>query len=292
MAVFSLDDVHAVRKPRDSWWTVLLVDPLACRLAVLMVHRGRTLAVANRTAITPNGLTRISMLLGLASAMCFGTRQLAAGAALFYLSFTADCMDGKIARLKGTGTPFGDYVGDRLRVVCCACGLAYGQYQATGRLAYVLLGAGIVLLDLFRYINGPQLNRVRDAAREQVRAVEAAKCVFADDVLRADPQADLDALAMAEGQRLVDPQAGFRARHPWFEPFRLFLVRHRVRTHLIGGIEYHALVFVVAPLIGPAALLPVPIAAGALLALFEAALIYRTWLATRRSVPGGSRPES
>jgi hypothetical protein len=275
MAVFSLDDVHAVRKPRDSWWTVLVVDPIACRLA---------LVVANRTALTPNGLTRLSMLLGLAAAVCFGTRHLAAGAALFYLSFTVDCMDGKIARLKGTGTPFGlwlDYVGDRLRVACCACGLAYGQYAATGRLVYVLLGAGIVLLDLFRYVNGPQLGRVRDAARERVQAAEPVECVFTDDVLRACPAADPGALTAPEGQRLVDPQAEFRARFPWFEPFRRFLLRHRVRTHLVGGIEYHALVFVVAPLIGRAALLPVTVGAGALLALFEAGLVYRTWLAAR-----------
>src|SRR3712207_8819073 len=41
------------------------------------------------------------------------------GALLFHLSFVLDCMDGKIARLNGTGSPFGswlDYVFDRLRV--------------------------------------------------------------------------------------------------------------------------------------------------------------------------------
>jgi hypothetical protein len=290
MAVFSLDDVRAVRKRRDSWWTVFLVDPLACRLALVL---------ANHTAITPNGLTRLSMLIGGASAACFGTRHLAAGAILFYLSFAVDCVDGKIARLKDNGTPFGlwlDYVGDRLRVAGCAWGLAHGQYEATGRVAYVLLGAGIVLLDLFRYINGPQLDRVRDAARDRVRAADAAECVFVEDVLRDDPHADLADVPMGDGHRLVDLQVGFRARFPWFERFRLFLIRHRVRTHVMGGIEYHAVVFVVAPLIGPAALLPVTIGAGALLAVFEAGLVYRTWLATREiarlSGTAGAVPDS
>ena len=71
MAAFTIDDVKAVRKPRDSWWTVYLVDPAACRL---------TLFIANHTRITPNGVTRLSILLGLASAGCFAAGWLAAGA--------------------------------------------------------------------------------------------------------------------------------------------------------------------------------------------------------------------
>ncbi|MFC7645174.1 hypothetical protein ACFQX6_34430 [Streptosporangium lutulentum] len=42
-----------------------------------------------------------------------------------------------------------------------------------------------------------------------------------------------------------------------------------MRSHLISGIEFHAAVFVVAPLIGVAALIPVSIVAGALLLLNE-----------------------
>ena len=49
MRAYSLNDVHATRKRRDSWWTVFLVDPVACRL---------TLLIANHTDVTPNGLTR------------------------------------------------------------------------------------------------------------------------------------------------------------------------------------------------------------------------------------------
>ena len=160
MRAYSLNDVHATRKRRDSWWTVFLVDPVACRL---------TLFVANHTAITPNGLTRLSLILGMVSAVCFGFGQLVAGALVFYVSFAVDCMDGKIARLKGTGTAFGlwlDYVGDRVRVVCCAAGLAFGQYVTTGDVDYILLGAGVAVLDLFRYVNAPQMKRVREVVKE------------------------------------------------------------------------------------------------------------------------------
>lgn len=160
MRAYSLDDVHATRKRKDSWWTVFLVDPVACRL---------TLLVANHTSVTPNGLTRFSLILGMCSAICFASGRLAAGALLFYVSFMVDCMDGKIARLKGTGTAFGlwlDYVGDRIRVVCCAAGLASGQYVATGDVSYILLGAGVAVLDLFRYVNAPQMKRVREVVKE------------------------------------------------------------------------------------------------------------------------------
>lgn len=266
MGGFTLDDILATRKPRDSWWTVFAVDPVACRLALL---------TANHTSITPNGLTGLSMLLGVVSAAAFATGSLVAGAALFYLSFTVDCMDGKIARLKGTGSPFGlwlDYVGDRLRVGACAFGFALGQ----GGVESLWLAAGIVSLDLFRYVNGPQLLNVREAARNRVRAA-GGDPVFVEDVLLANPLAD------PRDASIVDLQSAFRRRFPWFDRFRLFLGRHRVRTHLMSGIEFHAAIFVIAPLFGVAAMFWIALATGALLAAFEAALVYRTWLAAREA---------
>ena len=258
MRAYSLNDVHATRKRRDSWWTVFLVDPVACRL---------TLLIANHTDVTPNGLTRLSLVLGLGSAVCFAFGQLVAGAALFYVSFMIDCMDGKIARLKETGTAFGlwlDYVGDRIRVVCCAAGLASGQYALTGDVSYILLGAGVAVLDLFRYVNAPQMKRVREVVREN------------------RPERPESARSLAY-RPLRRPSLRRRAGR--------LLTRYRVRSHLISGIEFHAAVFVVGPLIGTAALVPVSIVAGVLLLLNEVFLIYRMWLFTR-AVPAVPRPEN
>lgn len=283
MGRFTLDDILATRKPRDSWWTVFMVDPLACRLALL---------VANHTSITPNGLTRLSMLIGLASAAAFAQGMLVAGAVLFYLSFTVDCMDGKIARLKGTGTPFGlwlDYVGDRVRVVCCAFGWGFGEYTRSGDTDVVLAAVGVVVLDLFRYINGPQLKRVKDATRALVEARLNGQCVLAESVLRSRPRTELrqaaaefGQVAAEDGATVVDLQKAFHDRFPWYDRFRVFLVRHRVRTHVVSGIEFHAAVFVVAPLFGPGALVPVAAVAGTLLLAFEMFLVYRVWLASRQ----------
>ncbi|WP_436761142.1 CDP-alcohol phosphatidyltransferase family protein [Streptosporangium sp. V21-05] len=339
MRAYSLDDVHATRKRKDSWWTVFLVDPVACRL---------TLLVANHTSITPNGLTRFSLILGMCSAICFASGRLAAGALLFYVSFMVDCMDGKIARLKGTGTAFGlwlDYVGDRIRVVCCAAGLASGQYVATGDVSFILLGAGVAVLDLFRYVNAPQMKRVREVVKEnrpgRLAPVESVDSVVtvghprpgeapvaAVHTVHAGHAGHAAHTAHATGQtghgaggaghvrpvEVVTPprepmrvagfedrdenpdegrngeRAGNRAGRPGGRGgrrpklprrFTRLLARHRVRTHLISGIEFHAAVFVVAPLIGPVALVPLSVAAGVLLLLNEVVLIYRMWLFAR-----------
>ncbi|MEU5866767.1 MULTISPECIES: CDP-alcohol phosphatidyltransferase family protein [unclassified Nonomuraea] len=275
MRTYSLDDVYETRKRRDSWWTVYFVDPVACRVA---------LPVANRTRITPNGLTVFSLVLGMVSAACFALDQLVAGALMFYLSFTIDCVDGKIARLKGTGTPFGlwlDYVGDRVRVVLCAGGLAYGQYVLTEDVRYVVLGAAVAVLDLFRYVNAPQMKRVREAVREERGEPELP----GEDTVPLDrAPADLDLRMLVE--RGTRP-GGRRRRLPsFFRRLNRFLARHRVRSHLISGIEFHAAVFVIAPLAGVWALIPLAAAAGVLLLANEIFLVYRMWLFTRRhSVP-------
>ncbi|WP_250562103.1 CDP-alcohol phosphatidyltransferase family protein [Sphaerisporangium fuscum] len=431
MRSYSLDDVLATRKRRDSWWTVFMVDPVACRVALF---------VANHTEITPNALTRFSLILGVGSAACFAADHLIAGALLFYVSFMVDCVDGKIARLKGTGTPFGlwlDYVGDRIRVVLCAFGLAYGQYTATGRLAYVLLGAGIAILDLFRYVNAPQMKRVRQtvkarrraARREELAAVREAMAVeyfergseyevngqvgdvlppydpdddepgpydlaeedgrrdgedsahdpydlagrvpapnepgdhLPADLLQPDhlpqdrPRPDHLKIARADGGTGHPPPLDPRDRrvediadhghtiprqasapHGSFRPLPAepsvpyrasqvpppagppayvagpplppgagerepslrrrvgeCLARHRVRTHLMSGIEFHAAVFVVAPLLGPWALLAVTSGAGGLLVLNEIFLVYRMWQSTRalaaQAVPAAYGPD-
>ncbi|WP_246268115.1 CDP-alcohol phosphatidyltransferase family protein [Nonomuraea typhae] len=258
MRTYSLDDVHATRKRRDSWWTVYLVDPVACRVA---------LVVANHTRVTPNALTVFSLVLGMVSAALFAVDKLAAGAAVFYLSFMIDCVDGKIARLKGTGTPFGlwlDYVGDRVRVVFCAAGLAYGQYMLTRNVEFIMLGATVAVLDLFRYVNAPQMKRVREVVREGMPP-------------KPEPPEDVEMVPRP-------------ARSPSFmRRLNRFLARRRVRSHLISGIEFHAAVFVVAPLIGAAALIPISATISVLLLANEIFLVYRMWLFARRFAGAASQ---
>lgn len=169
MTAFTLAEIQErTYKKRDAWWTVFLVDPLAGRLVVW---------TANHTSITPNQLTFGAGLLGLGAAACFTQATwpwLVAGALLFHLSFVLDCMDGKIARLKGTGTVFGawvDFVFDRIRFFACMMALLLGQWVHTGEIAYLLLAPLLTFFDLLRYLNGTQIAKTRRTMRRRLNAL-------------------------------------------------------------------------------------------------------------------------
>lgn len=246
----SMDQVRATYKPRDSWWTVLLVDPIA----------GHLVRVAARYPwLTPNLLTAIAFGLGLAAAGAFlagGPGWLVAGALLYYAAFMVDCMDGKIARLLGTGSVFGgwlDFLLDRVRVVLCVTALFGGQYLRTGEGIFPFVAIGVVFLALFGYVNGAET----DKARAKLAAPDNATL-----------------LTSAAGSA-----AGLVGR------VQAALHRRRIRMNLVSGVEFEQAVLVVAPLVaaltGPYALIWVTAVAAALLVMFEAALMVRFWLATR-----------
>ncbi|HEU4346943.1 MAG TPA: CDP-alcohol phosphatidyltransferase family protein [Actinoplanes sp.] len=253
-------------KSRDAWWTVLLVDPIAIRLVRL---------VAPYRWITPNLLSGLGFVLGLGAAWCFAMADrwwLVAGAVLFHLSFVIDCMDGKIARLNGTGSMFGawfDFIFDRVRVVICAIALTAGQYAATGNVAWVWLCAAIIGLDLFRYVNGSQMAKTKASMAAQRRALlgEPVTPTVADDEGDTDEE-DTD-----------DPAKGSAPRSP-YQRVRSALLKHRIRIHLFSGIEFEMTVFIIGPLIG--AVFWTAVVAGALLLLFEALLVFRLLQLIRR----------
>jgi phosphatidylglycerophosphate synthase len=272
---FTLDEIRArTYKDRDAWWTVWLVDPLAARLVRL---------VAPYRGVTPNRLTAAAFAVGLASAGAFalqGTLALVAGAVLFHLSFVLDCMDGKIARLNGTGSIFGvwlDFVLDRVKVLICAVALFGGQFARSGDLAYLWVGGAVIFLDMFRYVNSAQLGKVRAAMRQEIEVArgEDGRVAFVEETVAEHP---VGAVAAADGP-VVDVYGDFRARFGLFVRLRNALVRQRVRAHLVSGIEFEMAVFIVGPLTG--LVIGVPIVAGALLVLFELLLIYKLLSATR-----------
>ncbi|MCG3039065.1 CDP-alcohol phosphatidyltransferase family protein [Streptomyces sp. S1A] len=137
----------------------------------------------------------------------------------------------------------------------------------------------------------------RERDREQERendGDEEQGIAFMEDLLRENPTADLDegsrqdgpdagaedgAQARPQEKKVIDLHVEFKSRFPWYGRFRTFLLRHRVRTHLVSGIEFQMAVFIVGPVLG--AIMPVTIAAGALLMVFELAIIYKLLLSTR-----------
>ncbi|MDQ1035506.1 phosphatidylglycerophosphate synthase/ribosomal protein L12E/L44/L45/RPP1/RPP2 [Streptomyces sp. V3I8] len=313
-------------KKRDAWWTVLLVDPVATPLVRL---------TAKYTRITPNQITWGAFLLGLVSAAFFAFgdwRWLVAGAFVYHLSFILDCMDGKVARLTGQGSVFGawlDFVFDRIRVAVCGVALMAGQYDRTGETIYIWLAAAVVFLDTLRYINGLEIFKIRHTMRKQIksrvrearRAENSAELAFMEDLLRNNPEADIEqdirqaataapaaaAVAAAteettaaeagttagaateaetEAQtqartpaRVIDLHQEFRHRFPVYLRARSFFLRHRIRTHLVSGIEFQMGVFILGPLFD--SVIEATVVSGALLLVFELAIIYKLLLSTR-----------
>jgi phosphatidylglycerophosphate synthase len=105
-------------KAADAVWTVFVIDPIAVPLVAL---------ARDRRAVTPDRLSAATALAALASAAAFASDRLWLGALLFQMSFLLDCMDGKLARVRGTASPAGaltDVAADALRLVACATGLA------------------------------------------------------------------------------------------------------------------------------------------------------------------------
>ena len=300
---FTLEDVTRTYKRKDAWWTVLLVDPVASRL---------TVPVANHTRITPNQISFVSFAVGLLSAAAFtrGTYGwLALGALAYHVSFVLDCMDGKIARLKGTGTAFGmwlDFSFDRYKFWICAAALAYGQYRITGEVAFVWLALFVAFFDTLRYLNAWQVAKVRREmdrrlkaatrdAQRRTQSLGASYVVPGDREVRyvryegvrdggytALPQAAVDGTTIVYGRpprRASQLHNSFFARFGWWPTFRDAVMRHRIRPHLFSGIEYQMFIFVVGPLLD--AVVPFVVVSAALLLLFEVALVYKLLLSSK-----------
>jgi len=270
----TLDEIRTrTYKRRDAWWTVWLVDPLASRLVWL---------VAPWRWVTPNRLTTAAFVVGAGSAAAFwqGTYGwLLAGALLFHLSFVLDCMDGKIARLNGTGSVFGawlDYVFDRLRVAACVVGLFGGQYLLTGNFVYIWLGGVVVFLDMFRYLNALQMGKVKTEMKANLAAARGpeATVAFVEDTAAEHPVGE------AEGEDdVVDVYSDFRTRFGLFVRIRNVLIRQRIRAHVISGIEFMMFVFIVGPVLNW--IVGMTVISAVLLGGFELLLIYKLWTATK-----------
>ncbi|MDX2732974.1 MULTISPECIES: CDP-alcohol phosphatidyltransferase family protein [unclassified Streptomyces] len=301
MAKLSLRAVQNLTcKKRDAWWTVVLVDPIATRMLIVM---------ARFKFITPNRVTWAALFVGLGSAGFFlkgDMTSLIIGAALYHLSFIFDCIDGKLARLKGNGTVFGgwlDYVFDRIRVLFCALALMGGQYLRGGDERFLLAALMVVFLDMLRYVDALQIYKMRMSMRTKIEkvtrenreaelaAAEAAEAAqtasaeapplqFMEDLLRENPEAEAELLkAQAGSGQVVDLHAQFRHRFPWYLRVRQALLKSRIRPHLISGIEFQMFIFIVGPLIGQ--ILWTTLVSAILLGIFELIIMYKFWLSTR-----------
>ncbi len=99
-----------------------------------------------RTPLSPNQVTALSMLAGLAGAWCFtlGTREGGIwGGLLLILCYTLDNCDGEIARLKKMSSDWGAHFDDAVDWLVDSAffaALGYGTWVATGNIVWLWLG--------------------------------------------------------------------------------------------------------------------------------------------------------
>lgn len=93
-----MSDLSPALKPVDCWWTVAVIDPAAMRVLPLLLRLRRA---------TPNVVTGVAFVVGIASFIAFAGSWWVAGALLYELRFFLDCLDGKIARVRRLSSPAG-----------------------------------------------------------------------------------------------------------------------------------------------------------------------------------------
>ncbi len=112
-----------------------------------------------RTPVTPNQLTTLRLITGLAAGVCFaiGGTPRAVGAGLFLVSLMLDRADGELARQTGMTSASGyryDLACDCVATVLAFVGLGVGLRQALGPAAIALgLSAGASVVGLFYQLN-------------------------------------------------------------------------------------------------------------------------------------------
>ena len=161
---YPLNKIEDTVKPDYlSIWCIIIIHPV---LRVVWLF-------ANYTKLTPNQITVASFTFGLASAFCFlqgNWTYLIIGACLFETSYILDCVDGKIARLKGSKSAVGAYldiVGDVISKFIVAFCLILGQYLLTNDVSYFLWGVPYIFLQTVSYLSGATLHRLEDEFYKQ-----------------------------------------------------------------------------------------------------------------------------
>ena len=127
-------------KANDGFFTTFFVSPYSKYIARWAARRG----------FTPNQVTTVSLLIGIAAAVAFATGSragLIAGAVLLQIAFTTDCVDGQLARYTRRFSKLGawlDSVFDRAKEYAVFAGLALGSTRG-GESAWVLAGCALGL---------------------------------------------------------------------------------------------------------------------------------------------------
>ena len=138
----------------DAWAPILLSDPVSIPLARLL---------SKFKKIHPNHITLLTIPFAFAAAYMFIKGELIYGALFYWFNFVLDGTDGKVARLTGKTSKFGeklDYYTDTVNNLAMYFGLWWSQYYMYGEwfiggvivfAHYAIMVFGYVFVGNFRY---------------------------------------------------------------------------------------------------------------------------------------------
>ena len=125
------------RKPKDLLWNRYVARPLA---AVLLVP-------LEGTRITPNQVTLATVFIFAIAAtiiaLCGTWSALLIGLGVLEFAYVLDCVDGQLARLRGTSTPIGahlDFLMDELKAFLLVGAVGVRLWRADGNALWLLEG--------------------------------------------------------------------------------------------------------------------------------------------------------
>jgi phosphatidylglycerophosphate synthase len=139
--------LNSAVKATDGFFTTFFVSTYSRYIARWAARRG----------LTPNQITTLSMLLGLVAAAAFATGTPAGmltGAIMLQIAFTADCVDGQLARYSRQFSKLGawlDSVFDRGKEYAVYAGLAIGATANGADGTIWFLAAAALVLQTFRH---------------------------------------------------------------------------------------------------------------------------------------------
>jgi phosphatidylglycerophosphate synthase len=154
------------KKTPDLWWNLYVCRPLAAVVVWAL----------ERTPITPDQITLLSLLVGLGGAGLLvawpGYLGLVLGVLVLEAAYVLDCADGMLARLRGVASPAGhllDFLMDEVKAFALLGAVAVRLYRERGDVLFLLVGiAGLVVLStgiaITTFQRRPELGEPRAAS--------------------------------------------------------------------------------------------------------------------------------
>ncbi len=160
------DAYRRTQKPNDLLWNRFVARPLAAALLVPL----------ERSAITPNQVTLATLLVFAVAAAIVAFlpswTALLLGVAVLEFAYVLDCVDGQLARLRGTSTPIGahlDFLMDELKAFLLVAAVGIRLWRADGQVRWLLEGLAALVavasaISLTTFLRRPEYAAATGAA--------------------------------------------------------------------------------------------------------------------------------